>query len=204
MDKAVHVYSRTRSVNMGFERFPTHFFSFSFSPPVLPLYATSWVMTDLKCLYNTRWGLALWHSFYPFLLCLAAISECDFWALPSWVYPSRFSPAWSFFCSYSNSLSLASSLPPIPVVLKNFNNRAIAFSSPSKPVNHLLLTWGYYLTLFSNSRTSLLLCFFHLWHRVYRCSTVCSATSHHQHLGVSITFILAKYVPTASCPTLSW
>ena len=51
----------------------------------------------------------------------------DFWVIPSWFYSSRSSAAWSFFCSHSNSLSLAPSLPPISVVFKNLSSGATAF-----------------------------------------------------------------------------
>ena len=38
-----------------------------FFPPVLRLYATRWVMTDLKRLYNTWFDLAHCPLFHPFL-----------------------------------------------------------------------------------------------------------------------------------------
>ena len=38
-------------------------------------------MTDLGCLYITWFYLALCPLFLPFLLYLAAVSNCDFWAL---------------------------------------------------------------------------------------------------------------------------
>lgn len=74
-----------------------------------------------------------------FLLYLAAICECDFWVIPSWVYLSRFSPSWAFVRSHYSPLSLALSLPPIPV-FKNFSSGVTALSSPSLPANHLLST----------------------------------------------------------------
>ena len=58
--------------------FPHNFF-FSFFLPVLRLYATRRVMTDLKRLYIIRLNQALCHLFPPFLLCLATITWCDFW-----------------------------------------------------------------------------------------------------------------------------
>lgn len=42
-----------------------------------------------------------------FLIYLVAINECDSWAMTSWIYPSRFSPAGSFFRSHSNFFPLA-------------------------------------------------------------------------------------------------
>ena len=72
-------------------------------------------------------------------------------------------------------------------------------------LNHLLSFWGcHMMPSFSSSRTSFLLCFLHVRHWAYKCSTVCSLAPHHQHSGVLITPILAKNVPTAPCLTLSW
>ena len=51
--------------------------------------------------------------------------------IPSWVYPSRSSPAWSFFFSHSSSLSLAPSLPPISVACKNLSSGFVALSLAS-------------------------------------------------------------------------
>lgn len=46
--------------------------------------------------FNNTWFFLVWCTFFlPFLLNLAAIDECDFWAMPSWVYPSRFSSSGS-------------------------------------------------------------------------------------------------------------
>lgn len=74
----------------------------------------------------------------------------------------------------------------------------------SRPANNLLPTWGCNLTpFFSNSRTSFFFCFLHLWYQTYRCLTFCSTTPHYQHLVVSINLILAKYIHTSSCTTLS-
>ncbi len=38
----------------------------------------------------------------------------------------------------------------------------------------------------------------------YKCLTNCTTSLYHQQLGVSMTPILARYVPTAPCPTFSW
>ena len=139
----------------------------------------------------------------PFPLFLAAVSDCDFWVIPSWVYPSKSSPAWSFFCSHSNSLSLAPSLPPISVACKNLSNGFVALSLASNSASHLRSAWACHLTpSVYSSLIIFLLSFLHLRHLVYKCSTNCSASPHHQHSGVSITPILAKNVPTAPCPTL--
>ena len=133
--------------------------------PVYRLYTTRGVMTDLKCLYITRFNLALCPLFCPFLLYLAAIINCDFWVSPPEFYPRKFSPSWSCLLAHSNSLSFAPSLPPIPVVFRNFNHGATAFSFPSRLANHLLSTCGCHITpCFSNSRTSFLLCFLHFRH----------------------------------------
>ncbi len=138
----------------------------------------------------------------PFLLCLAALIDCDFWVFPPEFYPRRFSPSWSCFLAHSSSSSFNPSLPPIPVAFKNFSSGATTFSYSSRVPNHLLSTCGCHLTpSFSNSRTSFLLCFLHFRHRAYKCSTVCSVAPHHQHCGVSITPILTKKAPTAPCPT---
>lgn len=143
-------------------------------------------------------------SFIHFYLA-ASIRECDSWALPSWVYPSSFHLPGRFSVPNFNSLSLALSRLPIPVVLKNFGNGATAFPPPSTPANHVLSTWGCHLTpLFSSSRTSFLLCLLHLRHWIYRCSTVCFATLHHQHSGALISPVLVKTFSTAPCPILSW
>ena len=58
------------------------FFFFFFYVQVLRLYATLWVMTDLKRLYvhSLAWLLPLT---FPFLLYLAAVNNCNFWAMPS-------------------------------------------------------------------------------------------------------------------------
>ena len=155
-------------------------------------------MTDFNRLYITKFNPALCPLFSPFLLCLAAM-------MVRLLDSSRSSPSWSFFRPLSNSLSFAPSLPPIPVVFKNFSISATPFSSPSRFANHLPPTWGcHMMPSFSSSRTSFLLCFLHFRHRAYKCSSVCSVAPHHQHLEVLIMPILAKNVPTAPCPTLSW
>ena len=142
---------------------------------------------------------------FPCLLYLAAVSNCDFWAMPSWIHPSRSLPAWSFFRPHSNSFSLAPSLPPISVAFKNLSSGATAFTFASKPVSHLLSAWACHKTpSFSSSLNSFLRSFLHLRHLVYRCPTDCTVSLHHQHSGDSITPILAKIVSTAPCSTLSW
>ena len=161
-------------------------------------------MTDLECLYITWFNLDLCPLFCPFLLCIAALINCDIWASPPEFYPRRFSRSWSCFLAHSSSLSFAPSLPPIPVVFRNFSSGATAFSFSSKVANHLLSTYGcQVIPSFFNSRTSFLLYFLHFRHRAYRCSTVCSVSPHHQHSGVSITPTLTRKVPTAPCPTFS-
>lgn len=116
--------------------------------------------------------LALSPLLFHFCFILPLFVDRDFWAVPSWVYPSRFSPARSFLRSHSNSFLLALS-PPIPIIFINLNNGATAFSTPSMSANHLLSIWGCHLIpSFSSSRTSFLLWFLHLRHQVYRCSTV--------------------------------
>ena len=130
---------------------------------------------------------------YPCLLYLAAVSNCDFWAMPSWIHLSRSSPAWSFFRPHSNFLCLAPSLPPTPVALKNLSSSATAFSFASKSASHLLSARACHKTpFFSSSLTSFLRSFLHLWHLVYKCPTDCTVSLHHQHSGDSITPILAK------------
>ena len=57
-------------------------FFFSFFLPVLRLYATRWVMTDLKSLYIKRLNPTLCPLFLSFLLYLAAITRCGFWGFP--------------------------------------------------------------------------------------------------------------------------
>ena len=102
-------------------------------------------MTDLKCLYvlNPAWLLPF---IFPFLLYLAAVTYCDFWVIPCWIYPSKSSPARSVFCSHSNSLSLAPALPPTSVACKNLNSGATAFLFASKPASHLLSAWACHKT----------------------------------------------------------
>lgn len=118
--------------------------------------------------YCTWFYLTLCPLFPPFLLYHATICERDFWVIPSWVYPSIFSHSWAFVRSHYSPLSLALSLPPISV-FENFSNGVTALPSPSLPANHLLPTWGCHFTpSFSSSRTSFLLCFFHLRHRINR------------------------------------
>ena len=124
---------------------------------------------------------------------------------PSCVYPSRSSPARSFFRSHSASFSFAPSLAPTSVASKNLSSGVTAFSFASKPASHLLSAWACHVTpSFTSSLTSFLRSFLHLRHLVYKCSTVWTCFLHHQHWGDSILPILAKYVPTAACPTLSW
>lgn len=48
------------------------YFFFLFLLPVLRLYATHWVMTDLNCLYIIRLNPTFCPLFLPLLLCLAA------------------------------------------------------------------------------------------------------------------------------------
>ncbi len=118
--------------------------------------------------------------FFPFLLYLAAVNYCDFWVNPSWVYPSKSSPARSFFRSHSNPFSLAPSLPPTSVACKNLSNSAIAFLFASKPASHLLSALACHKTpYFSSSLTSFLRSFLHLRHLVYKCSTDWTVSLHH-------------------------
>ena len=118
-------------------------------------------MTDLKRLYNTWFCLALCPSFYPFLLCLAAISECDFWALPSWVYPSRFSllgrfsvpipipfPSPLLFLLYLLFLKILIMEPPLFHLLAG---PPTIFSQPGVAIWHLFIALG--LVSFSVSST---------------------------------------------------
>ena len=178
------------------------FFFFKFYVYVQPF--GLWHTTDIST-------YMLWPGSMPFSLSTCALSRrhdcfyCDFWVEPSWVYPSNSSPAWSFFRSHSSSLSLAPSLPPTSVVFKNLSSGATAFSFPSKLANHLLSPWACHTTpSFSSSLTSFLRSFLHFRHLVYKCSTDCTVSLHHQHSRVSITPILARYVRTAPCPSLSW
>lgn len=100
----------------------------------------------------------------PFLL--PATTWCNFWGFPLLSWPKQAFIFLVVFLSDFNSLSLAPSLLPIPVVLRNLSNSAAAFSSPSKFANHLLSTWGCHMTpSFSSSRTSFFLFFLHSWHR---------------------------------------
>ena len=125
----------------------------------------------------------------PFLLCLAAVISLSatFGLIPSWVYPSRSSPSWSFLRSHSNSLSFAPSLPPIPIVFKNLSSGANAFSFASRPANHLFSTWVCHpMPSFTSSLTSFLLSFLHRRQLVYKCSTDCFVPPQHQHSGVSM------------------
>ena len=106
---------------------------------------------------------------------------------------------WSFFRSHSASFATTS------VVFKNPSSGVTAFSFASKPASHLLSAWACHVTpSFSSSLTSFLGSLLHLRHLVYKCSTDCTGSLHHQHWGVSIFPIPAKYFPTAPCPTLSW
>lgn len=82
--------SRSGSANVGLVDWPSTsvddaFLSFRLLRG-LRLYATCWVMINPKCLYNTFSSLR--SLFLNFLLYLAAISDCDFWVSPSWVYPN--------------------------------------------------------------------------------------------------------------------
>ena len=61
-----------------------------------------------------------WPGSMPFVSSISVLSATFGLSPP----PSSFSPSWSFFRFHSNSLSLAPSLPPIPVVFKNFINGA--------------------------------------------------------------------------------
>ena len=105
----------------------------------------------------------------PFLLYLAAVSNCDFWVIPSWVYTSRSSPAWSFFRFHSASLSLAPSFPPTSVAFKKPSSGATAFSFASKTASYLLSAWAcHVIPSFSSTLTSFLRSFLHLRHLVYK------------------------------------
>ena len=74
-------------------------------------------MTDLKYLLHTTSSLACALCF-P-ISALSCHLYSDFWVVPSWVYPSRSAPAWSFLRSHSASLALAPSLPPTSVGIKD-------------------------------------------------------------------------------------
>ena len=151
-------------------------FFYFFFIQIYRLYATLRVMTDYSYLYvhALAWLYAL---FCPFMLYLAAIF----------------------------ALTATFSLPPTPVAFKNLSSGPTALLFPSKLANHLLSPWACHaIPSFSSSLTSFLRSFLHFRHLVYTCSTDCTVSLHHQHSGVSITPIFARYVPTAPCPTLSW
>ena len=150
-------------------------------------------MTDLVSTYMIiKPGFA--PLILPFPLCLAAVSDCDFRVIPSWVYPSRSSPTWSFFRSHSNSLSLAPSLPPISVACKNLSSGFLALSLANNSVRHLRSAWACHLTRsVYSSLIIFLLSFLHLRHLVYKCSI---DSPYYKYSGVSITPILA------TCPML--
>ena len=88
------------------------------------------------CSYSS---LALCSFLYPFQLYLATIITLSttFRLNPPKFYPSNFSPAQSFFLSHSSSFSLAPSLSPTSVVLKNLSSGATALSFASRSASHL-------------------------------------------------------------------
>ena len=162
-------------------------------------------MTDL-CVFYLQ--LQAWPScplFVPFALSRRLIILPRLLGIPLLSHPSRSSPARSFLRSHSASLSFAPSLAPTSVALKNPSSGVAAFSFASKPASHFLSACARHVTpSFPSSLTSFLRSLLSLRHLVYKCSTIWTFSLHHQHLGDSIFPILAKYVPTAPCPTLSW
>ncbi len=131
----------------------------------------------------------------PFLLYLAACkSKQRHLGIPSWVYPSRSSPAWSFLRSHCASLSLAPSLAPTSVASKNLSSGVTAFSFASELASHLLSACACHATpSFPSSLTSFLRSLLHLRHLVYRCSTGWTGSLHHQHTARSVVVVILLF-----------
>ncbi len=91
-----------------------------------------------------------------------------FGIIPSSIYPSRSSPAWSFLSSHPNSVYVALSLPPTSDVCKNLSSGATPFSFACKAASHLLSSRAFHNTpSFSGSLTSFFRSFLHMRHLVY-------------------------------------
>ena len=140
-----------------------------------------------------------------FLIALSChICFCHFWPFSLLGFAFYYLVIQQLFELDSNSLSLAPSLPPTSVTIKNSSSGPNAFSSATRFAYPFFSVQPCQLIFFAlKLLTSFLLCLVHLRHFVYRCSIDCSACPHSQHLRISITLLLTRNVPIAPCPTLS-
>ena len=105
--------------------------------PVLRLYATRWVMTDLRRLYSTWLNRAL-------LLYLAAINRCDFWVSPPEFIQEGFHLLGRFFVPTPTPSPL-----PLPFLLFLLSSKTLTMVPP---LFHLLAGP---LTIFSQPKVAI-------------------------------------------------
>lgn len=135
------------------------FVSFFF-PQVSRLYAAFWVMAEFKRLLSTWFSPAFCPHFYNSALPYRW-NKYNFWVYPLF---SRSWPAWSFFCSHSNSLFLAASLSPTSMLSEKISVVVLLLF-------HLLMNP---LAIFSQPELAMLLPnFLVLWLVLFVFSSIC-------------------------------
>lgn len=106
--------------------------------------------------------------------------------------------------SHSCSFFLAPFLLPTSVVFRNSTSGPSSSPSETSFANPFFSVQPWQLIFYAlKLLISFLLCLLRFRPFVYRCSTDCSASPHHQHSGVSVTPVLTRNVLIAPCPVLS-
>ena len=113
-------------------------------PPVLRLYVTRWVMTDLERLYNTPINQALSPLFLQFLFYLASVNGRDFWvsllSLSKKVFTSLvvfpFPLQLPLLCPFSSSYSCClqktlTMMPPLFLLQVHVGSAVMSYLLPS-------------------------------------------------------------------------
>ena len=165
--------------------------------------STRFLLLKKKILSSRTWCNLVFTLTLPLLLYLAAVGDSDFWVNSLLALSQADLHLLTRF--FSPILAPFPLLLPISVACKNLSSGFVALSLASNSASHLRSAGACHLTPFVySSLTIFLLSFLHLRHLVYKCWTGCSASPHHQYSGLFITPILAKNIPNAPCPTLSW